>query len=72
LTRPYFPSEHIPDSLANLQGAKRLRHKILAYWHSRGETRVEVNIIKYETPKEHWAIRSNIVGLGLLGQGILP
>lgn len=66
MTRGYY-SEYA-DTLTH-QGAKRLRHKILAYWHSRGETRVEVNIVRFDTPKEHYAVRSNIVALGLLGRG---
>jgi hypothetical protein len=69
MTRAYVSNENAPEGLT-LQGAKRLRHKILAYWHSRGETRVEVNIQKYDTPKEHYAVRSNIVSLGLLGKGV--
>jgi len=52
-------------------GAKALRRKILAYWHNKGQTDVEVNIIFVDTPSPHFAVRSNIVALGLLG-GIKP
>lgn len=67
MTRGYYSDTH--DYLTQ-QGAKTLRSKILAFWHSRGEKRVEVNLVFYEFPKPHYAVRSNIVSLGLLGRGV--